>query len=113
MDANGHIAAVNRVNGTLAALMRRRKITTAACLAVYNPVLVPTLLYGSEMWILQKKNEKKMNAMEMRSSRRICRVSLADRVRNEDVEIYRMASTSEDVTVKMKRMCSADLGTSK
>ena len=42
-----------------------------------------------------------MNAVEMRSLRRICAVSLADRIRNE--EIHRMAGTSEDVTVRMKK----------
>ena len=42
-----------------------------------------------------------MNAVEMRSLRRICGVRLADRIRNE--EIYRMVDTSEDVTVKLKK----------
>ena len=37
----------------------------------------------------------------MRSLRRICGVSLADRIRNE--EVHRMAGTSEDVTVRMKK----------
>ena len=37
----------------------------------------------------------------MRSPSRICGVSLADRIRNE--EIHRMAGTSEDVTVRMKK----------
>ena len=52
MDVERRIAADNRVNGALAALM-----------AVHNAVLVPTLLYGSETWVLQKKNERKMNAV--------------------------------------------------
>ena len=42
-----------------------------------------------------------MNAVEMRSLRRIFGVSLADRIRNGDV--HRMAGTSEDVTVRMKK----------
>ena len=37
----------------------------------------------------------------MRSLRRICGVSLADRIRNE--EIHRMTGTSENVTVRMKK----------
>ena len=101
MDVERRIAAGNKVNGALAALMRRRNVSTAAPLAVHNAVLVPTLIYGSEMWVLQKKNKRKMNAVEMRSLRRICGVSLADRIRNE--EVHRMAGTSEDVTVRMKK----------
>ena len=65
MNVERRIAAGNRVNGALAALMRRQNVTIAARLAVHNAVLVPTLLYGSETWVLQKKNEKKNNAVEM------------------------------------------------
>ena len=46
-----------------AVLVRRRNVSTAARLAVHNAVLVPTLLYGSETWVLQEKNEKKVNAV--------------------------------------------------
>ena len=49
-----------------------------------------------------------MNAVEMRSLRRKCGVSLADRIRNE--EVHRKAGTTEDVTVR--RTCSVGLGTS-
>ena len=80
--------------------MSRRNVSTAARLAVHNAVLVPTLLYGSKTWVLQK-NARKMNPMEMGSLCRICGVSLADQIRNE--EVHRMASTREDVTVRMKK----------
>ena len=42
-----------------------------------------------------------MNAVDIRSLRRICGVSLVDLIRNE--EIHRMVGTSEDVTVRMKK----------
>ena len=42
MDVEKRIAAGNRVKGALAALMRWRKVSTAARLAVHNAVLVPT-----------------------------------------------------------------------
>ena len=48
MNTERRTAAGNRVNGALAKLMRRRKVSTAASLAVHNAVLVPTLLYGSD-----------------------------------------------------------------
>ena len=51
MDVERRIAADNKVSGALAALMRRRNVSTAARLAVHNAVLVPSLLYGSETWI--------------------------------------------------------------
>ena len=39
--------------------------------------------------------------MEMRSLRWICGVRLADRIGNE--EVHRMAGTSEDIKVRMKK----------
>ena len=39
--------------------------------------------------------------MEMRSLRRICRVSFIDRIRNE--EVHKMAGTCGNVTVRMKK----------
>ena len=81
--------------------MRRPNVSTAARLAVNNAVLVPTLLYGSQTWVLQKKKERSMNAVEMQSLHRICGVSLAVQIRNE--EVHRIAGTSEDVTVRMKK----------
>ena len=68
LDVERRTAAGNRFNGALAALMKRRNVTTAARLAVHNAVLVPTLLYSSESWVLQKKNERKMNAVEIEIS---------------------------------------------
>ena len=95
------VAVGSRVNVALAALMRRRNVSTVARLAEHDAVWVPILLYGSEMWILQKKNGRMTNAVEIRSLRKICGVSLADRTNNE--EIHRMAGTSEDVTVRIKK----------
>ena len=43
MDVERRIAAGNRVNGTLAALMRQRNVSTGARLAVHNAVLLKTL----------------------------------------------------------------------
>ena len=68
-DVERRITAGNKVNGALAALTRRQNVSTAARLAVHNALLIPTLLYGSETWVLKKKNERKMNAVEMRSLR--------------------------------------------
>ena len=49
MVVERRISDGNRVNGAVAALMRRRNVSSAARLAVHNAVLVSTLLYGGEM----------------------------------------------------------------
>ena len=97
IDVERRSAAGNRVNRALATLMRRRNVSTTVRLAVHNAVLVPTLLYGSETWILQNKNERKINAVEMRSLRSICGVSFADGIAMK--RLHRMAGTSEDAII--------------
>ena len=53
MDVERCIAAGNKVNGALAALMRRRNVCTAARLAVHNAVLVKCYLKmtGSNFYV--------------------------------------------------------------
>ncbi|GBP40043.1 hypothetical protein EVAR_19172_1 [Eumeta japonica] len=51
-----------------------------------NGVLIPTLMYDSESWVRQKKNEGRINAVEMRSLLSMCRVSRKDKCRNIDVK---------------------------
>ena len=43
MNVERRIATGNRVNGAIAALMRRRNVSTAAHLVVYNAMIVPSL----------------------------------------------------------------------
>ena len=50
---------------------------------------------------LQKKNIRKINAVEMRSFRRIYSVILADRIPKED--IHRTTGTTKNVTVRIKK----------
>ena len=52
--------------------------TISTCFAVHNAVLLPKLFYGSETYVLQKKNERKMNAVEISSLRRVFEVSLTN-----------------------------------
>ena len=59
----------------------RRDVTK---LRVNNAMVVPTLLYGSETWTLQKRHRNKVQAMEMRYLRKIG-VTRLDRVPNEDI----------------------------
>ena len=47
-------------------------------------MVVPTLLYGSETWTLQKTHRSKIQAMEMRYLRKVG-VTRLDRVSNEDI----------------------------
>ena len=77
MDVEG-LTAGSKVNGALARLLKSQSITQKARLTVHNAVRVPTLLYGSDAWVCQKKHESMVNAVEMRSLRKLCGVTLTD-----------------------------------
>ncbi|GBP27568.1 hypothetical protein EVAR_18763_1 [Eumeta japonica] len=54
-----------------------RALTTSLLrrLPVREGILSPTLMYGSENWMRQKKNESRIIALDMRSLRSMCEVS--------------------------------------
>ena len=56
-----------------------------AKLAVHNRVLIPTLTYDSEAWNWQRKDESRLNAVEMRSLKRMCGKTMYDRIKNVDI----------------------------
>ena len=61
--------------------------------------IVPTLVYGSETWVLNKQQESAIQAVEMRVLRRIAERRV-DRVRNVEI---REELKQEGVLVKMKQ----------
>ncbi|GBP36547.1 hypothetical protein EVAR_8382_1 [Eumeta japonica] len=69
--------------------------------ASHDGVLIPTFIYGSESWVWQKKNESRINAVEMQSLRSTCAVSQKDRCRNSGVGERR--SLKEDVVTRVEQ----------
>ncbi|GBP87513.1 hypothetical protein EVAR_86550_1 [Eumeta japonica] len=64
-------------------------------------VLIPTLMYGRESWVWQRKNENRINAVEMRSLRSMRGVSQDDRCRNSDVREW--CDLKKDVVSRVQR----------
>ena len=65
-------------------VIERKELSKTTKLRVINAMVVPTLLYGSESWTLQKRHRSKIQAMEMRYLRKIEGVTRLHRVPNED-----------------------------
>ena len=61
---------------------------------------MPTLVYGSETWALNKQQESAIQAVEMRVLRRIAEKRMVDRVRNVEI---REELKQEGVLEKVKR----------
>jgi hypothetical protein len=67
---------------------------------MHNGVLLPTLMFGGEGWVWQKKHTSRVNAAEMRALRSMIGVKLSDRVRNE--VIRKDYGVKEDVVTKIE-----------
>ena len=80
--------------------MDRRELSKTTKLRVYNAIVKPTLLYGSETWTLQKRHMKKLQAVEMRYLRKVEGVTRMDKVRSDDI---RMRLRQEDVVATVYR----------
>ena len=52
---------------------------------MYEGIVVPTALYGSEAWMLENKVKNRMDVTEMSCLRSMCGVTRRDRVRNEEI----------------------------
>ena len=51
-------------------------------LELYERVVIPTVVYGSEMWSLSASERRKIEVFEMMCLRNICDIRRVDRVRN-------------------------------
>ncbi|KAM3959351.1 LOW QUALITY PROTEIN: uncharacterized protein ACR2FA_006652 [Aphomia sociella] len=83
-DANieRRVKVGNAVNGAVHYFLCSQNVFKKARLAVHNSVLIPTLMYGSESWVWQKRHESRINAVEIHSLRSMSGIKLSDRVRN-------------------------------
>ncbi|GBP54495.1 Outer dense fiber protein 3-like protein 2 [Eumeta japonica] len=102
-DIERRVNAGNKMNGALLAIMNSKSVSRRARLATHNGVLIPTLMYSSECWVWQKKNESRINAVEMRSLRSRYGVSRKDRCRNSDVT--ERCGLKEHVVTRVEREC--------
>ena len=76
----GH-AAMKRLKN----IWKASRITTQLKLKLFNTIVIPTVLYGAECWILNLKEQRKLLAFEMYGLRRILKIRWQDRVTNEEV----------------------------
>ena len=80
------VGAAARVIGAMRKeVLERRELKKATKMRVYNAMVIPTMLYGSETWTVMKRHESRLGATEMAYLRRVVGVTRSDRVRNADV----------------------------
>lgn len=80
---------IGKATGTFARLRKslwaRRNISIRTKMRVYRSVVLPVLLYGAEVWRTLESDIRTLETFQMQCLRQIAGISLADRVRNEDI----------------------------
>ena len=61
---------------------KENMISREVKLEIYERVLIPTMVYDSEMWTLSTQERRKIEVFELMCLRNICFIRRADRVRN-------------------------------
>ena len=74
-----------KVLGALKGVMKNRVLGMNVKKVLYEKVVVPTVMYGSESWGMKVTERQKLNVFEMKCLRSMTSVSRLDRVRNEVV----------------------------
>ena len=76
-----------KVLGALKGVMKNRGLGMNVKKVLYEKVVVPAVMYGSESWGMKVKERQKLNVFVMKCLRSMTGVSWLDRVRNEIVRV--------------------------
>ena len=77
-----------------------KELSSEAKMTVYNAVVVPTLVYGCETWVLKDRDKTRLQAAEMKVLRSVVGVTRLECVRNEAI---RERLKQEAVVAQVKR----------
>jgi hypothetical protein len=84
-DVNNRVVHGRRVAGIMSKIVNKHGLSVDCSRGLYESMLVPTLLYGSETIFVNERDESRIRAVEMDFLRRSIDVRRLDRVRNVDV----------------------------
>ena len=84
-EINQRIASYNKNVNMLYPLLKDQSVLRESKTIIYNAILKPVIMYGSETWSLTSNTESKIQAAEMRVLRLIKGVTQRDRCRNKSV----------------------------
>ena len=89
-----------RAWGELRSVLSNRGMGIKAKKCLYEGVIVPTTLYGAEVWGMRSAERSIVNVLKMRCLRSLVGVSRMDRVKNEEV---RRRALNEKGVIKQNR----------
>jgi hypothetical protein len=83
-DLEGKIQTYNKINGVI----RRhfgKQMTKETRLTIHNITAKAALKFGSEAWVLKKRDEQRLEAAQMKFLRHLLGITKLDRERNQSV----------------------------
>lgn len=83
-EIDDKLNAFNYFCGTIRRTLGR-KVRKETLLKFYKVMALPALLYGCENWVLRKKDERRIEAVEMKFLRFVAGYTLFDKKRSEDI----------------------------
>ena len=83
-DLEQKVNKFSRICGTISRTLKN-KTRNDTQIKFYKTMAVPTITYGSEVWVTSKKQEQRIQTQEMKFLRRVKGCTRLDRIRNEDI----------------------------
>ena len=84
-EVNHRIAEARKAWGSLKDIWKKRHISREAKVGMFEGIIEPSLLYGSEVWVMKTRDRKRIEAVEMNCLRNICGLRRIDRVSNAEI----------------------------
>ena len=84
-DVSMRVGEGMRAFGAMKRVWSGRSVNVRVKRELYERVVVPTIMYGSESWGLRVEEREKLDVAEMKCLRSMCGVTRMDRIRNEVV----------------------------
>ena len=84
-ELNHRIMEVRKCAGVLKSVWKNRNVSIETKRGMYEGIVVPTALYGSEAWAFENKVKNRVDVAEMSCLGSVCGVTKKDRVRNEEI----------------------------
>ena len=101
MDVSNRVSEGCKMLGGMKKIMKSRGLGMNVKRELYERVIVPTVMYGSELWGMRVAERQKVNVFEMKCLRSMAGVTRMDRVRND--EIRRRTGVTMDLACRVDR----------
>lgn len=102
-DINARIGKGAGTFQKLTSIWKSKAISLNLKIKLFNSLVVPTVLYGSETWQITKKLSHKLDVFQQRCLRRILKITWRDRVRNDTI-LRRSNTRPLSAIITLRRM---------